>query len=35
MNDKRFSLTVDWWAVFVAAVAVVLIKSNIFPHIPW
>ena len=28
-------LSLDWWAVLAAAVAVCLIKAGVLPSIPW
>jgi hypothetical protein len=28
-------LSLDWWSVIAALAAVLLIKSGLFPHIPW
>jgi hypothetical protein len=28
-------ITLDWWAVLAAAVAVILVKSGIVGNIPW
>lgn len=28
-------LSLDWWAVIAAAVAVALVKAGAVPHIPW
>ncbi len=35
METKRFSLSLDWWAVVVAVAFVVLIKLNVLPHVSW
>jgi hypothetical protein len=28
-------LSLDWWAVIAAALAVALVKAGLTPHIPW
>jgi len=35
MIDRRFALSLDWWAVIVAVTSVALIKLNLVPHIAW
>jgi len=35
MANRRFTLSLDWWAVLVALVAVILVKLNIVPRIGW
>jgi hypothetical protein len=35
MSDRRFALSLDWWAVIVAVISVALIKLNLVPHIAW
>jgi len=28
-------LSLDWWSFLVALTAALLIKTGVFPHIPW
>jgi hypothetical protein len=35
MAPYRISISLDWWAVLAAVLAVVLIKLNLIPHITW
>jgi hypothetical protein len=28
-------LSLDWWSVILALVALALVKSGLVPHIPW
>ena len=34
-NKKRFSLTLDTWAVIVAMVLAVVVKLGLFTKVPW
>ena len=34
-EDDSMRLSVDWWAVLVAALAVILIRTGIIAGIPW
>jgi len=34
-NGGRMRLSLDWWAVLAAAVAVILIKTGFVSGIPW
>ena len=29
------NLSLDWWSVLVALSAALLVKSGLFPHVPW
>ena len=34
-KEKPLRVSLDWWAVFAAAVAVMLIKTGLISGIPW
>jgi hypothetical protein len=34
MNSKS-TLSLDWWAVLLALLAAVLVKTGVLSHIPW
>jgi len=34
-QKKKSKLSIDWWAVLLAAVAVVLVKLGVLHPIPW
>ena len=34
MTTQR-KLSLDWWAVIAALLAVALVRFNLLPHIPW
>lgn len=35
MSEQKSKLSVDWWAVILAAAAVILVRFGFIPHIPW
>lgn len=35
LSPTSRKLSLDWWSFLVALTAVVLIKSGLFPHVPW
>jgi len=35
MNLRLSSISLDWWAVIVAVLAVTVIKMNLVPHLSW
>jgi hypothetical protein len=35
MSSLKWKLTLDWWAVILALLAAVLIRTGVLPHIPW
>jgi len=34
-KENRVRMSLDWWAVLAAAVAVILVKTGVVSGIPW
>jgi len=35
MAEQKKGLSVDWWSVAIALAAVLLVRFNLLPRIPW
>ena len=35
VTEQKSKLSVDWWAVILAAAAVILVRVGFISHVPW